>query len=117
METIQSIHEAALVCAKNFKRAEAALLEILQKVDDRKVFRELGFPSLFVYAVSALKLSESLAYQFIGVARKSKEVPELKKAIQQGKLTVSTDGKTLTSEADTVQAGRPIHSKQLFSRY
>ena len=34
-----------------------------------------------------------------------------------GKLTVSPDGKTLTSEADTVQAGRPIHSKQLFSRY
>jgi hypothetical protein len=37
-----------------------------------------------------------------------------------GKLTVSTDGKTLTSETDTVQAGatgRSIHSKQLFSRY
>ena len=34
-----------------------------------------------------------------------------------GKLTVSADGKTLISEADTVQkAGRPIHSKQLFSR-
>ena len=37
-----------------------------------------------------------------------------------GKLTVSPDGKTLTSETDTVQAGpsgRSIHSKQLFSRY
>ena len=34
-----------------------------------------------------------------------------------GKLTVSPDGKTLTSEADTVQAGRAVHSKQFFSRY
>jgi hypothetical protein len=37
-----------------------------------------------------------------------------------GKLTVSPDGKTLTSEQDTAQAGpsgRSIHSKQLFSRY
>jgi hypothetical protein len=37
-----------------------------------------------------------------------------------GKLTVSPDGKTLTSETDTVQvgpSGRSIHSKQLFSRY
>ena len=37
-----------------------------------------------------------------------------------GKLTVSPDGKTLTSEQDTTQAGpsgRSIHSKQLFSRY
>jgi hypothetical protein len=37
-----------------------------------------------------------------------------------GKLTVSSDGKTLTSESDTAQAGqggRSIHSKQFFSRY
>jgi hypothetical protein len=37
-----------------------------------------------------------------------------------GKLTVSADGKSLTSETDTVQGGqggRSMHSKQLFSRY
>jgi hypothetical protein len=37
-----------------------------------------------------------------------------------GKLTVSADGKTLTSETDTMQGGqggRSMHSKQLFSRY
>jgi hypothetical protein len=37
-----------------------------------------------------------------------------------GKLIVSPDGKTLTSEQDTMPAGvsgRAIHSKQLFSRY
>jgi hypothetical protein len=36
-----------------------------------------------------------------------------------GKLTLSADGKTLTSEQDTVQAGpsaRSTHSKQLFTR-
>ena len=33
-----------------------------------------------------------------------------------GMLTVSADGKTLTSEAGSVRAGRPTHSKQLFSR-
>src|ERR1700728_1833644 len=37
-----------------------------------------------------------------------------------GKLTVSPDGKTLTSEQDTAPAGpggRSIHSRQIFSRY
>jgi len=35
-----------------------------------------------------------------------------------GTLTVSADGKTLTSEADTTKAGgRAAHSKQTFSRY
>ena len=33
-----------------------------------------------------------------------------------GKLTVSADGKTLTSEADSLQAGRPVHSTQQFLR-
>jgi hypothetical protein len=33
-----------------------------------------------------------------------------------GKLTVSGDGKTLTSESDAVQAGRPAHLMQVFSR-
>jgi hypothetical protein len=32
-------------------------------------------------------------------------------------ITVSPDGKTLTSESDAVQAGHAIHSKQIFSRH
>ncbi len=31
-------------------------------------------------------------------------------------ITVSPDGKTLTSESDAVQAGHAIHSKQVFNR-
>lgn len=33
-----------------------------------------------------------------------------------GKLTVSADGKTLTSESDATLDGRSIHSRQLFTR-
>lgn len=33
-----------------------------------------------------------------------------------GKLTVSPDGKTLTSETDTMQGARSIHSVQVFTR-
>ena len=33
-----------------------------------------------------------------------------------GKLTISTDGKKLTSESDGTQAGRTVHSLQLFLR-
>jgi hypothetical protein len=34
-----------------------------------------------------------------------------------GLITVSPDAKKLTSESDAVQAGRVMHSKQVFSRY
>ena len=33
-----------------------------------------------------------------------------------GKLSVSKDGKTLTSEADTLHAGKPLHTVQIFLR-
>jgi hypothetical protein len=35
----------------------------------------------------------------------------------QGTLTVSADGKMLISESNATQSGRPIHSKQTFTRY
>jgi hypothetical protein len=34
----------------------------------------------------------------------------------QGTLTVTADGKTLISESDATQAGRVLHSKQIFTR-
>ena len=34
-----------------------------------------------------------------------------------GELTVSPDGKSLTSEVDSARGGRTVHAKQLFSRY
>jgi hypothetical protein len=70
-------------------RLEAELIEVLQEIDEKKCFRELGYTSLFEYATKALNLSESTAYGFIAVARKAKEVPRLQEAIKKNELTVS----------------------------
>ena len=96
MDQIQKIHHQAIQCARRFHRAESELLSILQQVDAQKVFRHLGYASLYVYATQGLKLSESSAYAFITVSRRATEVPELKKAIDQGVLTVSK-AKRITS--------------------
>src|SRR5260370_1278933 len=45
--------------------------------------------STFSYCVSVLKLSEERAYSLIRVARKAIEVPALKEAITEGKVTLS----------------------------
>ena len=83
------LHQQALKIAEQFRKTESELLDILQKIDKQRVYSQLGFASLFAYAIGALKLSEAVAYSFIQVARKAKEVPELKQAINQGKLTIS----------------------------
>src|SRR5262245_41289996 len=47
------------------------------------------YSSPFQYAVQELKLSRSVAYYFIGVARKATEIPELKEAIKNESVSVS----------------------------
>lgn len=83
------LHEKALEAARKYASAEAELLAVLLAIDNDRAYRELGHTSLFNYAVQALKLSESTAYNFITVARKSREVPALMTEISRGTLSVS----------------------------
>jgi hypothetical protein len=64
-------------------------LKVLQAIDCSRAYQELGYPSLFQYAVSGLKLSEGSAYNFITVARKAAQIPELQREITEGSLSVS----------------------------
>jgi hypothetical protein len=90
------LHEKAIHLSKEFKRVEADLVDVLQKIDEQKIFRKMGFASLFDYATKGLVLSESVAYGLITVSRKSREIPELKTAVAQGELSLS-QAKRITS--------------------
>lgn len=84
-----TLHHKALRCVENCKRSDSELIDVLQEIDKEKAYLELGYSSLFTYASKGLKLSESDSYRYMKVARKSVEVPELKKAIVDGTLNVS----------------------------
>jgi glutaredoxin len=86
---MNSLHEAAVQFAKEYLSLEHKLIDILQKIDDCKLYLKMGYSSLFQYCVSALSLSESQSFYFTTVARKAKEVPELKKAIESGEINLS----------------------------
>ncbi len=83
------LHERAVQISKTYLKAESDLIAILQEVDDCKGFRELGFKSLFDYATQSLGLSESVSFNFITIARKSREVPKLQEMIQKQEISVS----------------------------
>ena len=84
---IQKIHQAALQASQDFRSCESRLVEALMQVDEKEVFRHLGYPSLFRYAVNELHLTESIAYALIQVARTAKQVPELKREVADGGLS------------------------------
>jgi hypothetical protein len=95
------IHERALKIVGRYFEVEADLIDVLQEAEQSKLYRRLDKRSLFKYATDILKLSDAVAYSFIAVARKAKEVPALKTAIAGKIISVSKANKVvahLTSE-------------------
>jgi len=83
------INQQAINAVKTLKKAEYDLIKVLQKVDEKKVYAYYGFRSLFQYSLSALHLTESQAYSYINVARKSQQCPALDEALKNKEISVS----------------------------
>jgi len=84
MKLIPPLHLKALEAVKHFQKAEICLLKIIQEVDQAKIYLEMGHANLFVYLTEALKLSEAQAFVYSSVSRKSREVPALQVAVENG---------------------------------
>lgn len=89
MLSIKDLDSRAKGLANNYLFTEKELLSVLIEMEKRKGFQDLGFTGIFNYCRHALTLSESQASYFSQIARKSKEVPALKSAIDEGKISVS----------------------------
>jgi len=85
----QQLHERALMIARKYRACESEMIQVLQELDRTKLFKKWDCSSLFVYAVKYLGLDEAVAYSFITVARKAREVPQLQHSLQAQKLSVA----------------------------
>ncbi|MCB0392835.1 MAG: hypothetical protein KDD58_16210, partial [Bdellovibrionales bacterium] len=78
---------------KQFVHSERQLLtkilHHLKEVERRKLFSDLGYRSLFEYAVKELKYSEGQAGRRIQAMRLIKEIPSMEEKIASGHLSLS----------------------------
>ncbi|MCB9025061.1 MAG: HNH endonuclease [Bdellovibrionaceae bacterium] len=65
------------------------VLHHLKEVERRRLFSDLGYQSLFEYAVKELKYSEGQAGRRIQAMRLLKELPEIEKKIESGALSLT----------------------------
>ena len=65
------------------------VLHHFREIERRRLFSDLGYASLFDYAVKELKYSEGQAGRRIQAMRLIKEIPELEKKIESGALSLS----------------------------
>ncbi|MES2962870.1 MAG: HNH endonuclease signature motif containing protein [Bdellovibrionota bacterium] len=89
-EKARVLHEQAVEAVAMNKKSEKSLVVIFYELDTFGGYRFYGAKSLYDYAMKIHKLSEPTALNIINVARKSKQVPELRHAVVEGKLSVAT---------------------------
>jgi 5-methylcytosine-specific restriction endonuclease McrA len=75
---------AALVTRDRATTAE--LLAHIAEVDTRKLYLPAGYPSMYLYGVHALHLSEDVAFKRIYVARLARRFPAIYGALADGRL-------------------------------
>ena len=90
---------------------EEKLLVHLGEIDTRKLYLDLGFPSMFAFCVGELGFSEDVGYNRIMVARAARRMPAILDAVRTGQvhlaglrvlaphLTIENHGKVLAEAA------------------
>ena len=89
MTLAQRLHEKTLEAAKTYTRSESFLIACLTELEETQALAELGYSSIFTYLVKELKFTNSTAGYFFSVTKKAKVIPELKRALIDGEITVS----------------------------
>lgn len=88
-ERISKLHQRALAISTTHRKSEAELISVLQEIDSCRGYLQYGARSLYDYCERILKLSEGTSYNLITVARRAKQIPALKDAVESGSISVS----------------------------
>jgi hypothetical protein len=72
------------------RRVVTAILEYLREVDRRRLYADAGYPSLWDFCIRELGYSEGAASRRINSMRLLRDLPELKKDIEEGKHSLSS---------------------------
>ena len=71
------------------RRITAEILDCIREINVKKIFLELGYPSLLEFLVRECGYSESAAMRRISSARLLQELPEIRRDLQSGDLNLT----------------------------
>lgn len=95
------------------------ILDLLEEIDSRKTFLELGYGSLIEFCILELKYSESAAYRRVQAMRARRHLPHIGSELLDGTLSLAVVAKAqgfLRSEEKRTQVPIPLDTRaELFS--
>jgi hypothetical protein len=85
----QELLDALCALLVRGRRNDAAVLAHIGEVDARGLYLPAGYPSMHLYCVSVLHMSEDAAFKRITAARAARRFPALLRAVSEGRLHLS----------------------------
>jgi 5-methylcytosine-specific restriction endonuclease McrA len=89
----EALLSKTIFLAREERRITLELIEHLREIERRMLFAELGFGSLHDFCVKRLGLSEGSAQRRIQAMRLARELPEVKRAILDGEISLTNAAK------------------------
>ena len=87
LRTARDVHTALTHALDELRRSERNAVLLFAEVMQRGLYRKLGYASIHAYAQEALDFSESKTAQFIQLAERLDELPQLRDAVERGEVT------------------------------
>ena len=95
--TDKSLLKDTKLLAQEYRDVTTKLLHHLTEIENRKLYSELGYSSLYKYAIHELGLDESSAIRRIKAATVLRDLPEIEIKIENGELSLTNLSKVADS--------------------
>lgn len=105
------LHRRTVRFAKIEQRSARILLTHLHEIKKRRIYAEVGYSSLWEYAVKGLGFDEAGACQRIRAMELMMTVPEAKKQIEQGTLSIAKAAVVQSHIRSQAKDSKPMDQK------
>ena len=82
----RTAHEKLRAALIALRKAERNAVVLFGEIHHRKLYRELGYASIHLYASKALGFSRTKTYEFIRLSESLDKLPQLKKRVESGEV-------------------------------
>lgn len=98
--TNEDLLKKTALLAQEERKITIDVLLYLKEIERRRLHLDLGFSSLYEYALKELKYSEGAAYRRVQAMRLLRDMPEVEQKISSGQLSLTTASKIQASARD-----------------
>jgi len=82
----RTAHEQLRAALIALREAERNVVTLFAEIKRRRLYRELGYSSIQLYASKALGFSRTKTYEFIRLAESLEKLPQLKRRVESGEV-------------------------------